>query len=441
MLLGTGKTIITPPLGTPLAGFGFRDHGAESVRDDLEVRVLWLRASATPGEEACLVTADLIGFGAQMTERIRAEVRRRFNLGEERLLLSASHTHSGPQTQESMVATGELVPSVVADIEARIYAAIEAARAELHPVTLHVGTGECAGYAINRRKQQEDGYFLNAPNPDGIRDDTVTVLSFQDVQSQTVRAVLFHFACHPTTMGDYAITGDYPGVARRHIEEALGGEAIAAFLPGCFGDVRPNCALIGGKRFRKGVADDLATFGRALGGEVVRLLKTELKSVPSRLYGKTGEVELALQGHPEREKLLRLSESGSPLEKQWAAKLLAVPFSEQRALTLQRLDLAEGVTLIALGGEICCSFGFHIRKMQANTCLLPLGYSNGLLGYICPEVMYREGGYEPDESTVYYGLPSPFQPDSEKRVLAAVEALLQTNVHGSSTTATQSISN
>ena len=427
MLLGTGKAIITPPLGTPLAGFGFRDHGAEAVRDDLEVRVLWFRSSSAPGDEACIVTADLIGFGAQITERIRAEVGSRFGLGAERLLLSASHTHSGPQTVESMVATGEIVTSVLAEIEAQIYIAIEAARDHLHPVTMHLGMGECAGFAINRRKL-ENGIFRNAPNPDGIRDNTVTVLSYQDLHDNSVRAILFHFTCHPTTMGDYSVTADFPGAARRHIEKSLGGEAIAAFLPGCFGDVRPNCAIIGGKRFRKGVAEDLVEFGQALGGEVVRLLKTEMKSVLPRLFGQTSDIQLELQSHPDRETLKRYKKSGTSVEKQWATKLLSAPFTDHRTLTLQRLDLADGVILVAMGGEICCQIGLTIRKMQSENFLLPLGYSNGLVGYICPESMVAEGGYEPDESTKYFGLPSAFQPNSEKRLLAAVESLLQASI-------------
>ncbi len=427
MLLGTGKAVITPPVGTPLAGFGFRDHGAESVCDDLEVRVFWLSESSESISEVCIITADLIGFGAGMTERIRSEVQLRFGLPPERLLLAASHTHSGPQTQESMVATGEIVPFVLVEIETRIYAAIAQARSALHLVSMHFGTGECSGYAINRRKN-EDGIFLNAPNPGGILEDTVSVVTFRDAVSNAVRAALFHFTCHPTTMGDYAITSDYPGAARRHIEAEFGGEIAAGFLPGCFGDVRPNCALIGGKRFRKGTGDDLSIFGNALGSEVVRLLESELVSLSTRLSGKNSDVEIDLQSHPDQADLVRLTHTDSRVQKEWAARLLEVPFSRKRTLTLQRLDLAVNLSIIAMGGEICCEFGHHIRKMIPNNHLLPLGYPNGLLGYICPSAMYAEGGYEPDESTIYFGLPSAFKPETEKSLLGAIKTLLTDSV-------------
>jgi hypothetical protein len=62
MQLGTSKAIITPPIGTPLAGYASRDHGSESVLDDLEIRVLWFEPEDAPQQAACIVTADIIGF-------------------------------------------------------------------------------------------------------------------------------------------------------------------------------------------------------------------------------------------------------------------------------------------------------------------------------------------------------------------------------------------
>jgi hypothetical protein len=125
-----------------------------------------------------------------------------------------------------------------------------------------------------------DGICLFAPNPDGVRDDEVTVLVFRDAREGTILAVLFHFTCHPTVMGDYCITADYPGAARRVIERAFNG-AAAGFLPGCFGDIRPNCTFIGGTKFRRGQPEDVALFGEALGNEVVRVAQ-EATDPPSR---------------------------------------------------------------------------------------------------------------------------------------------------------------
>src|SRR5690349_5816539 len=98
MKLGTARASITPAVGTPLAGFAFRDHGAEAVLDDLEVRVLWFEDDETATGAVCIVTADVIGFDATLTAVLRDAMVQAHSLPPERLLLCASHTHSGPQT-------------------------------------------------------------------------------------------------------------------------------------------------------------------------------------------------------------------------------------------------------------------------------------------------------------------------------------------------------
>jgi hypothetical protein len=131
MLLGIGKTVITPPIGTPLAGFAHRDHGAESVLDDLEVRAFWLQSASDADDAICLITADLIGFGANLVAELQSELKSRYGLPPERLLLAASHTHSGPQTCENMVGVGEMVAEVVAMVWERILDAVAMAHQHL----------------------------------------------------------------------------------------------------------------------------------------------------------------------------------------------------------------------------------------------------------------------------------------------------------------------
>ncbi len=406
MLLGIGKAIITPPIGTPLAGFAHRgNQGAESVLDDLEVRAFWLQSSPNADDAICLVTADLIGFGAKLTEELRSQLRNRYGLSPERLLLAASHTHSGPQTCENMVGAGEMVQEVVAMVRERILDAIAMARQHLRPVVVSVGKGWCEGYAINRRLVR-DGVCLFAPNPDGVRDDEVTVVVFRDARDGTAVAVLFHFTCHPTVMGDLRITADYPGAARRVIERSVNGVA-AGFLPGCFGDIRPNCTFIGGTKFRRGQPEDVTLFGEALGKEVVRVVQEATAPLNPKLGGWLLTVDLPFAPLPD----------GS------------LPNPPTCPLTIQRLDIADRVSLIALSGEACCDYGLFVKKLGAKTgrVLIPLGYSNGLVGYLCPARYFPEGGYEPATSFSYFGLPAPFAPAIEELICAGIQQLLAFN--------------
>ena len=423
MNLGIAKRIITPPVGTPLAGFAFRDHGSEGVLDDLEVHALWFESDDAPGDAVCIVTADVVGFDAPLTTNLRASVAHAHGIAPERILLAASHTHSGPQTCSNLIGVGAIVPEVMAMLHQRIMDAVDQARANRQHVTLRVGRAKCEGYAINRRPLH-DGKAAFAPNPGGVRDDEVTVIACHDAVHDEPLAVLFHFTCHPSTMRDYLVSADYAGAARRHIEKALRG-ALAAFLPGCFGDVRSNCTLIGGREFRKGLPEDLAAFGAALGEAVLQAMRESSQTLTPALGGRMLTLDLPLAHHPERDELERTARDGNRYTQEWATRLLAAPMSPTRPLSLQRIDLARELSIIAMGGEICCDYGYFIKHLDASRCLIPVGYSNGLVGYIPSARMFPEGGYEVVDSTLYFGLPSPFDPGIEATIQAGIRELMR----------------
>ncbi len=404
--VGTGRSVITPPLGTLMSGFGHRDHGAEGVLDDLELRAFWFeaefsfRGSEASGDSSgpvCIVSADLIGFDAPLTAQIREDLHSAYGVRPEAVLLAASHTHSGPQTSETLAAAGGMpVPEYIATLRERVLHAVGTARSNVRPATLHGGRGVLEdGFAINRRRK-EDGRVLNAPNPPGVKDDEVIALTARDAGSGEVLAVLYHFTCHPTTMGDYRITGDYPGATRRHVEAALPGASVG-FLPGCFGDIRPNCTILGGKRFRRGTPADVAAFGAALGTEVVRIVSKGLETTFEPSLGAWAD-EVSL-----------------PLESD----------GEFRDLSIQRLDLSDTLTIIAMGGEVCVDFGHFIKGLNPKAFLVPVGYANGLIGYIASARLFPEGGYEADTSHTVYGLPSPFHPSIDDILRREIERILQ----------------
>jgi hypothetical protein len=357
-----------------------------------------------------------------LTTNLRASLTQAHGIAPERVLLAASHTHSGPQTCSNLTGVGAIVPEVMAMLRQRILSAVDEARANQRPVTLRAGRGKCEGYAINRRPLH-DGKAAFAPNPSGVRDDEVIVIACHDATGDDPLAVLFHFTCHPSTMRDYLISADYPGAARRHIQKALGG-ALAAFLPGCFGDVRSNCTLMGGQQFRKGLPEDLVEFGTALGDAVLQAMRKSSQTLTPALGGQTLTLDLPLAHHPSRDELERAASAGTSYTKEWATRLLAAPMSLTRPLTLQRIDLARELSIIAMGGEICCDYGHFIKHLDAGRFLVPLGYSNGLVGYIPSARMFPEGGYEVDGSTLYFGLPSSFDPSIEADIQAGIRALM-----------------
>jgi len=389
LLLGTAGAVFTPPTGTLMAGFGFRDHGAEGVLDDLELRLFLLQHNQ---QKVCIVTADLIGFGAEATQLLRQEIYEETGVDSAKVLLCASHTHCGPQLLSHIPgAGGPLNEAVLADLQKKIKNAAQLAQSTLRPVKMSWGESSLSGYAINRRRIHPQG--VGGPNPFGRRDDSVTALQFWDAENGTLKAILFSYTCHPTTLGGYEFSGDYPGATRRVLENQTG--ATAGYLPGCFGDVRPNCVFLGGNTFRAGNKSDVDAFGNALAAAVQESGKSTFPLTP-QLDGRCDEVTLPLQAE-----------------------------NDSRTLPLQRIDLAEDFSIIAMGGEICVDYGHYIKSLSNTRRILPLGYSNDVIAYIPTRQILAEGGYEAETSCPWFSLPGPFKPEIEDLVKTALRKLIE----------------
>ncbi|MCC7299489.1 MAG: hypothetical protein IT583_00215 [Verrucomicrobia bacterium] len=386
--------------------------------------MFWFQEDENPKHAVCIVAADLIGFGPETTVFFRQLVLKKYGLPPERLLLTASHTHSGPHIESLVLGTGAMVPAVRDMVLKRIEDAMEQARLDMVPVSMEAGKGQCVGYAINRRLKSAVATGSLAPDPNGPRDDQVTAITCRNTETGKIKAVLFHFTCHPSTMGDYRVTADFPGAACRHVEKTLGGDATVAFMPGCAGDIRSYCTYMGAQVFRPALPRDITIYGEALGGEILRVISDSSQLVTPQLHAALTTVTLPLAPHPTRESLEKTRASGSAFEQEWAGRILSKPFSCSREFDIQRVDLAKEASIIAMAGEVCVEYGLFIKSLRPSAFMMPLGYSNSIIGYIPTAAMFPEGGYEPERSCPYFGLPAPFDPGIEEIIRKGIREIL-----------------
>jgi hypothetical protein len=91
---GVTRVKITPEKPFWMAGYGARKHPAEGTYQDLWVKCLALE---TPdGGRALVVTSDLLGFSREVSEGICSGLATSCGLERSRVMLTSSHTHSGP---------------------------------------------------------------------------------------------------------------------------------------------------------------------------------------------------------------------------------------------------------------------------------------------------------------------------------------------------------
>ena len=95
MIVGTAQIDITPQPGIELVGFAVRPQPSSGVLDPLAVRALYLE----DGQERLLwLHVDLLAVEESFVAEIRRCIQRELGIPGPRVLVSATHTHSGPPT-------------------------------------------------------------------------------------------------------------------------------------------------------------------------------------------------------------------------------------------------------------------------------------------------------------------------------------------------------
>jgi neutral ceramidase len=127
-----------------------------------------------------------------------------------------------------------------ARLEAQIVETIGQALAAMKPARLTAGQG-VTRFAVNRRNNPEPEVpRLRAENAlRGPVDHDVPVLAVWSPEAApSLRAVVFGYACHNTTLSFSQWCGDYAGFAQMSLERSH-PEAVAMFFSGCGGDQNP----------------------------------------------------------------------------------------------------------------------------------------------------------------------------------------------------------
>jgi hypothetical protein len=420
---GVARTVITPQKPIYQSGYANRSHPSEGVVHDL-----WSKALAIEdprGSRVVFVTTDIIGYPRWLSDLIGARVEKQYGLDRSRLVLNAAHTHTGPLIRANLEIMFELKPDerqVVDEYSQKladdVVALVGAALQDLAPATLSFGQGK-GSFAINRRELSPKGMRLGV-NPAGPSDHDVPVLKVTGGDGK-LRAVLFGYACHNTTLGGdfYRISGDYAGHAQIEIEQANPG-TTALFLMLCGADQNPN---------PRGKPDLPPQHGAALAAEVNRVLGGNLRPVRGPIRAAYRLVDLNFAPHTRETFEPRLKESNV-----WRvrhAKAMLQLYDQRRPIRrypgypVQAVSFGRDLAVLALGGEVVVDYALRAKKEFGEEGLIVAGYSNDVMAYIPSLRVLKEGGYEVDGSMLYYGQPGPWAEDVEERIFTLIRQVMK----------------
>src|SRR5438093_6515036 len=133
---GVARVDITPATLMPMYGYANRKCGpANGTHDPLFAKALVLEAG---GSRMAIVTLDL---GSIVSDNLRREASAKLNIPL--LLLSASHTHSGPAflPYGSSPSSSPEATAYLAELERKVFGALEEASRAMFPAKLGIARG------------------------------------------------------------------------------------------------------------------------------------------------------------------------------------------------------------------------------------------------------------------------------------------------------------
>lgn len=421
---GVARATITPQEPLWMSGYAARDRPAEGALHDLWAKALALEDGQ--GRRAVLVTLDLCGIDRDLSQRICRRIIDAHGLDRSAIAISVSHTHSGPvvgSNLRAMYALDEKQNRLVDDytkwLEDRIVAVAGEALTSTNPSTLQWTTGR-ATFAANRRVNKEEditrlreGGLLKGPV-----DHDLPVLAVRPAAGGAPTALVFGYACHATTLSFYQWSGDWPGFAQIELEKSHPG-ATALFVAGCGADQNP---------MPRRTVQHAHDHGREAAAGVDAALKGVLRPVDGTLETLYSEVDLPFAAVPTREQLKADAESTDRYVARRAKHLLEQlarkgDVSAKYPYPVQVWRLGEGPRLVLLGGEVVVDYSLRLKRELGKKTWV-IGYSNDVMAYIPSERVLAEGGYEGGGAMVYYGLPSPWAPGVEERIIKEVHQLV-----------------
>ncbi len=422
---GVARAVITPEKSVWLAGYGSKRAPDGKLHD------LWMKALAledSEGHRVVLITSDFQGVPKVMSDRVFQQLQQQFKLERAQVMLTFSHNHCGPRLGDDLVDYYPVDPEQVALVEeytdlmvTKCVAMVGVSLSNLSPASLRIGEGRTT-FAVNRRNNREaDVPDLIAKGTPlvGPVDHAVPVMTVTRPNGK-LEAVLFGYACHPTTLSFLTWCGDYPGFAQLELEKKHPG-TTAMFVNTCGGDQNP---------LPRRKVELCEKYGHMLAVGVEEALKLPLKPVSPGLRTAFEIIDLPYLNVVSREELSGLLQDANTIKARWAARLLKKldagdKFESAYPYPVHAWQLGKEMLIIGMGAETVVDYALRF-KQEFGEGTWVCGYADDMISYIPSRRVWEEGGYEGGYNLYEYGRPAfRWAGDIEDRIAASVHKLVK----------------
>ncbi|MBR7138861.1 MAG: hypothetical protein IKD44_04895 [Lentisphaeria bacterium] len=401
------EQIITPEVGEPVAGYGVNDVTVR-IHDDLKLSVLLLDDGETKG---AVLGYDLLGLDETFIRKIRRDTAAVLACPEENVILSCTHTHSGPHTRSLGRRSANL--EYIAKLYRWSSSAVSAAMEKWQETELYFYSCQCDA---NYNRRYVDGSnsctFLPhqrtlEPLSNGFTDQELGMLIFNSPETKHPQGVLINFAAHPLAshapgMGSHQISADYPGALREIMED---NSCWCVFVDGAAGDQFPKDSECGWESVRK-CASDLA-----------------VAAIKGVCDARRNKEKYLIENPKIKGSIERLTVKLRRDRQQMRQEMPEYAGKRETEVELQFLAFNNDVCLVGVPGEMLAEIGQEIKWHSPYKRTFILYNSTAYLSYLPHANGYVAGGYETAVNSAFI---QPFE--SLKLVNAAVEGMRK--LHG-----------
>ncbi|MCC7425252.1 MAG: neutral/alkaline non-lysosomal ceramidase N-terminal domain-containing protein [Planctomycetaceae bacterium] len=417
---GVAKAVITPEKAVWLAGYGSKRPPDGKIHD------LWMKALALEddkGNKAVLITSDFQGVPKIMSDPVFEQVKAKFGLERKQIMFTFSHNHCGPRLGDDLIDyypveedQEKLVEEYTQEMIVKAVAMVGDALSKLAPANLAQGQGKTT-FAVNRRDNREADVpkLIEEGKLVGVTDHSVPVLTVTRPDGK-LEAVLFGYACHPTTLSFLTWCGDYPGFAQVEIEKNHPG-TTAMFVNTCGGDQNP---------LPRRKVELCEKYGHMLATAVEEALKKPLQPISVGLKTAFAIVDLPYLHTVTREELVEVAKGPEGIRPRWARRLIKKldaggKFETAYPYPVHAWRLGKEMLVIGQGAETVVDYALRF-KSEFGPGTWVMGYADDMISYSPSKRVWLEGGYEGGSNLFEYGRPA-------YRWHESVEELIAKTVH------------
>jgi len=417
LVAGAYAADISPRNSQFLFGYPHVSRYSTGIHDPLLSSSMYLCDGST---EALIIANDLIYVSRETCRRVRGRVAEATSIPESHIMITATHTHSGPVTVDLLSSSGDSVvpppdPEYIRFAEGQMVVSAIRAQRSARPARVGLALAKVLDNQTNRHE------------PRGTNDPDIPVLVVRDAVHDRYQACMVIYSVHPTALHERStlVSADFPGAIRQYLQDTLlGHDCTFLYHTGPAGNQSP----------RHVISSNDFVAAEKLGGEIGEIIGAVVPAVqysdhvPISVAQENVELipramptiaEATARVRQAAEELDRHRRVGSPpevvrtAECDWfgAEETLTLAHAAQdgRLQSAYKACLPCEVQAIRLGpwvfvawpGEVFVEYSLLVKKEHANVFIASL--ANGeLQGYIVTEDAVLQNRYEAGNSIFDY---------------------------------------